>query len=169
MKFLEKDLEDIIWDNIKDKESIENLINKGFPIYYPNKIFRQFKIGAYGIADVITFERPRWNIKKEHAIPATITVYELKKDLVSTNTFLQALRYIKGIRNYLEKREFKYPVTYKIICIGSDVNMDDDIIYLVDFLLNSNTLIFEIYTYDYSINGIGFNKEGEYKLKYEGF
>lgn len=82
MKFLEKDLEDIIFN--ADNESLQS---RGLEIRGFKK--RQLNIGNYGIADIVTFERSNYideeyaeyvgGENKTHSRPI-ITVYELKKN-----------------------------------------------------------------------------------------
>ena len=53
MNFLEKDLEEIIYNTDK-----EMLTERGLP-YHPFETFkRQLKIGNYGIADLVSFKKP---------------------------------------------------------------------------------------------------------------
>ena len=87
MKFLEKDLEDIIWesDNIK-------LRKRGLSINGIKK--RQLKIGNYGIADLVTCYKSINDFNNG----LIVTVYELKKEKAGISAFLQALRYCKGIK-----------------------------------------------------------------------
>jgi hypothetical protein len=55
MKFLEKDLEEIIFNSCKIK-----LCNRGLTL--PEKIKRQVRIGNYGVADLIGFEKESLNL-----------------------------------------------------------------------------------------------------------
>lgn len=154
MKFLEKDLEQIIFET-----SERDLDERG--IYVPGKRLRQLNIGNYGVADMVTFQRHHYN--KE----LVITVYELKKDTVGIDAFLQAMRYCKGISHYLEHRDFKlfgYRVTYNIVLIGSGLEMGSSFIYLQDFYKN-----LEVFTYKYDFDGISFNQEENYHLIKSGF
>ena len=48
MNFLEKDLEEIIFNQLQDKTRSE-LINRGLVHSRPTKVFRQKRIGKYGI------------------------------------------------------------------------------------------------------------------------
>ena len=51
MKFLEKDLEDIIFEAPR-----EELAKRG--LHIEGKMYRQLRIGNYGIADLVTIQRP---------------------------------------------------------------------------------------------------------------
>src|SRR5689334_20163596 len=103
MRFLEKNLEDIIYE-----ADLDSLHSRGLTIH--GKRLRQVKIGNYGIADLITIERDVFNYA--YAVQDTIkpfitvTVFELKKEIVNIHTFLQAVKYLKGIKRYLAHRGF---------------------------------------------------------------
>lgn len=173
MEFLEKDLEEIIFNADKDK-----LAERG--LYISGKLFRQFKIGNYGIADLLTYQRPF--IDRDIPIDApltrgTISVIELKKDTISVSSFLQALRYAKGVRSFLKKRGKAELYDIKIILIGKRLDLESSFVYLTDFLTYKSdyesgydsSLVLELYTYSYGIDGIGFNEHANYSLKNEGF
>lgn len=164
MKFLEKDLEQIIYES-----GIDAVNKKGLPI--AGKMLRQLKIGNYGIADLITFERPFieqvtnvYKIRQQ----GIITVYELKKDRVSIGAFLQAVRYAKGIRSYLEKRNKLHLYDIKIVLIGKEIDVDGAFCYLPE-ILNMETNFIEFYTYTFDIDGISFTEKMGYSLINEGF
>lgn len=173
MEFLEKDLEEIIFNADKKK-----LAEKGLNI--SGKLFRQFKIGNYGIADLLCYQRPFID-RDLPSIPllvkGTINIIELKKDSISVSSFLQALRYAKGVKSFLEKRECEHLYDIKIILIGKRLDLESSFIYLTDFLSRrsgyvseySNNLILELYTYSYGIDGMEFIEHSNYSLKNEGF
>lgn len=167
MKFLEKDLEQIIWD--ADKEVLSE---RG--LHLDGKLKRQLKIGNYGIADLIHFKRPisyydkktmrRYNIEN-----GLIEVIELKNEKISVSAFMQAVKYLKGIKNYLEKRNFNdCQYCYKITLIGRDLDMDSSLCYLPDVICNEEISV-NIITYDYNVNGIEFKNRFGYELVNEGF
>jgi hypothetical protein len=83
MKFLEKDLEQIIWDADKEILSERGLNLDG-------KLKRQLKIGNYGIADLIHFKRPvsyydKQENKRFNVENGLIEIIELKNE----NDFLE--------------------------------------------------------------------------------
>lgn len=169
MDFLEKDLESIIWESDNEK-----LLDRGLSGVYGNKLFRQIKIGNYGIADLISVGRS--NIFEHENSHLIITVFELKKDKIGISAFLQAIRYCKGIKQYLEKRgifNFKLNITL----IGKETDNQGDFIYLTDLFENSNSnmLCFgfidsiKFYNYKYGIDGLFFEEQSGYKLIDEGF
>lgn len=164
MRFLEQDLEEIIFktDNIKLNE-------RGLDI--SGTKIRQLRIGNYGTADIITYEK----IKTPFDNYLDITIWELKKDIINTETLLQAIRYCKGVKRYLETYRCFHNFNLKIKLVGKTIDKNSDFIYLTDFFntddLNSDKGIKEVsfYTYEYDFDGISFNQESEYKLTDEGF
>lgn len=164
MKFLEKDLEQIIFETENDLLNERGLDISGFKK-------RQIKIGNYGIADLVTIQKTYDYYNK--VIPElNITIFELKKNEISINTFLQAIRYLKGIKSFLNKRKSYYNVNYKIVLIGDSIDKNSDFIFLTD-LIDSNrygtSFSLEFYTYDFDFNGITFNSQSGYQLTNEGF
>jgi RecB family endonuclease NucS len=149
MKFLENDLEEIIY------QTDNHLLNdRGLNIR--GKKYRQLRIGNYGIADVVTAERDGEIL--------TITVYELKKDKAGISAFLQAIRYAKGIKTYLKKRKFSGYVFIKVVLIAKKIDTTSDYIFVESFMdCLSN------YSFSYSIDGIYFEKESRYDLTKNGF
>lgn len=168
MEFLEKDLESIIWES-----DIEMLEERGLTI--EGKMFRQLRIGNYGIADLVTVNR-RYKYENYVDGKLTITVYELKKGKVGISAFLQALRYCKGIAQYLDKRKF-YDYTLAITLIGKSVDLDGSLIFISDLVggysdkgdLNGYIDDISFYSYDYKIDGLNFELHKGYKLTNEGF
>jgi hypothetical protein len=73
MDFLEKDLEEIIFN-----ANLSELEERGLRMELQRK--RQFRIGNYGIADIVGFERPYYHTHFKNHRKGSITVYELKKD-----------------------------------------------------------------------------------------
>lgn len=168
MNFLEKDLETIIWesDNIK-------LQQRNFPVF--GKKYRQLKIGNYGILDLLTVEKKYYPDFGECAYKPylNITVYELKKEKVGVSTFLQALRYLKGIKTYLESK-YDFEVKYHIVLCAKEVDIHSSFIFLTDFIEKRdipNNLLNSIstYSFDYGIDGINFKEHCGYNLSVTGF
>lgn len=169
MTFLEKDLENIIWetDNMK-------LRSKNFKIY--GKKFRQLKIGNYGILDLMTVEK-RYNFcyDTETERPyLDITIYELKKEKVGISAFLQALRYVKGVKTYITERTTNIDMKFHIILCAKEVDLNSSFIYLTDFIEESenpndmlNSLL--VYSFEYTVDGIWFKNHKGYNLVDKGF
>lgn len=162
MKFLEKDLEDIIWESDK-----EELAERGFIIY--GKLFRQLKIGNYGIADLVSINRGVEGLKNA----LNINVIELKKDSIGISAFLQAVNYVKGIDSYLKFRKFSHPYFFNITLIGSEIDTSGSFCFIQDlfssYLNEGGINEINFLTYDYKVSGIYFNDETGYDLTNKGF
>lgn len=153
MDFLEKDLEQIIYE----ADTIE-LNKRGLSI--KGKLFRQKKIGNYGIADLISVKRSGRDLE--------ITVFELKKEKIGIYAFLQAIEYAKGIENYLNTRGINCYM--KITLIGKNIDRESTFIYLESLLFNKEGDWFlELYTYHYGLDGLTFKAQSGYSLSKEGF
>jgi hypothetical protein len=166
MKFLEKDLEQIIWD--ADKEILSK---KG--LHLDGKLKRQLRIGNYGIADLIHFKRPEYLLidnKRRCVENGLIEIIELKNEKISISAFMQAINYMQGIKSYIRKRNvfFDFDYTYRITLIGRHLDKNSSICYLPDLICSSEFQV-EIYTYNYDFNGIQFTNENNYTLAKEGF
>lgn len=163
-EFFEKTLEDIIFNTDNELLCEHGLIISG-------KKLRQVKIGNYGIADLITY-----NIEKDYIYDnyLNIALYELKRTEINNNSLMQAIGYVKGIIEYLAKRQFEnYKLEIKLI--GEIINLNDNFIYLpslftdkIEYPLQSICNI-EYYTYDYDFNGITFKDCNDYDLINKGF
>lgn len=164
MKFLEKDLEQIIFETRN-----EILMEKG--LYISGKKIRQLKIGNYGISDIVTITRPNF-IQSEDAENKgcfddvlLIEIYELKQDKISVSAFLQACGYYKGIIEYLRcKRKLNFGYRININLVGKSIDTFSEFIYLSDIFDN---VLF--YTYDYRHDGISFQQHFGYTLNQSGF
>lgn len=165
MKFLEKDLEEIIWNADKELLSERGLTLSG-------TLKRQLRIGNYGIADLVNFAKPDYGFKNNERIlygHGYVQVIELKNESISISAFLQAIRYLKGIQSYLKKRDFDTrDFKFIITLIGRKIDTNSDMIFLPD-IIASEKISVEIYTYSYDLDGITFNEECFYKLQNEGF
>ena len=170
-KFFEKNLEEIIFTTDREKLSERGLVING-------KLLRQQRIGNYGIADLIEIERPVIHSYLGR-IKGTITVYELKREKASVSAFFQAINYIRGIQRYIEKYHFGYAsyFNYKIVLIGESVDPSSSLVFLPEILCDyvedeiddQNRFYFELYTYNYNVDGIQFKHCNYYKLNNEGF
>ncbi len=167
-KFLEKNLEDIIFEADKDE-----LSDRGLDIY--GKIYRQFDLGKYGIADLVEFYKYIEEEKTcDESTDYLVTVYELKRGEIDFSTFAQALRYVNGL---IIKNKNEYPkikCQYKIVLIGSKLTNKDEFKSFPELISPTFTMRedpdkvigIELYEYSYGINGINF-KKNDYYLKEE--
>lgn len=154
-KFLEKDLEDYIF-SFSDKQ----LFEKG--LMFNGKLKRQFKIPNYGIADLIAFEK-NYDDRFDRVKPYyTITVIELKKDVIGISAYLQAIKYCNGIKEFLWNRNF-YMFDFEIILVGSKLDRSGSFKYISS--LSGPWMSFgfgavknvAFYEYEFSKDGIIFN------------
>jgi len=152
MQFLEKDLEEIIYT-----ATPEELEKAGIEIHH-TILKRQVRIGNYGIADLIGFNKDL----------RCIYIYELKKEKISVSSFMQILNYYKGVDRWLSltNRFGKYRI--ELIIIGKELEKAGSLSYVPDLLYNSGMDI-SFYTYSFKINGLEFQAEYGYKLTEEGF
>lgn len=167
MDFLEKDLENIVFN-----ASDEQLNKRGLQV--KGKRFRQLRIGNYGIADMVTAElRSTYHGDKYYKI----TIYELKKDKIEIGAYLQALNYAVGLISYLEKRT-SISILVNIVLIGKTVNKVSNAVYLPRLFTNTSFDIetytgigsVDIYEYTYELDGLKFNSlNRDYALVNEGF
>lgn len=147
MEFLEKDLEQIIFETDN-----ATLVERGFLIN--GKKIRQLRIGNYGIADIVTFWRTSDIIYFE--------VFELKKDEISIRTLLQAYNYVKGIDHYLKLRGFK--TKFYITLVGRKIDTSTSFCFLPDLIDNLSCFI-----YNFDINGLKFTNCSDFNLINTGF
>jgi hypothetical protein len=151
MNFLEKNLEDIIFETDNEKLNERGLNISG-------KKLRQLRIGNYGIADLVT-------IKKMYEGPLSICnpiiyieVYELKQAEINVKTLKQACRYIEGIKEYFRLRNIfkKTELIFHVNLIGNKIYTNDDFVYLLN-----NCDFATAYTYEYAFDGINFIEDGK--------
>ena len=149
MDFFESDLEDIIFKCLQSQSGCDRLKELGLDVdKKPTLVFRQPRIGDYGIADIVTVDKWYYN-----NIPNIyVTVYELKRNDVDEKTLIQAHRYAVGIRHYLKIRGYD-DVLIKTILIGRNVN-NSDWVYMMD-----EGGLSDVFTYDYTIDGMKFTHE----------
>ena len=159
MKFLEKDLEDIICEALKDPKSKSLLVKRGLRfLAYPLRHKRQLRIGHYGISDVIVLHRHPHDKYYIH-----VNVIELKKDVVDSVAVAQCAKYISGVSRYLDQRGIKYTVSGTVI--GSHIDRGSNFVHLM-----ANVSQISVFTYSYGLEGIEFKEEEfDYHLIDEGF
>ena len=172
MKFLEKDLEQIIFESGRD-----SLEKRGLSIN--GKLFRQLKIGNYGVADLVEFTRPSYDgPKKEFFVPGVISVYELNEENIGIASFLQALHYVKGIQTYIESKNKSRQYIFNIVLIGRSIDISGSFCFITDMLSINNKYYDGLHmengsitfmTYDYNLNGLMFEPRGGYHLSNDGF
>jgi len=174
MKFLEQDLEEIIYTSGRDVLDERGLTING-------KLLRQVRIGNYGIADLIEFKRPCYDGPgREYFIPGRITIYELKKDQVGIAAFLQAISYTKGIMEYLRLKKKHRQYIIDIVLIGKTVDDKGSFCFIENTVCLTNDYYDKItneiepgtisfYKYKYDIDGLSFDNMSDYDLTDNGF
>lgn len=147
MDFLEKDLEDIIFEASQTEEGKEKLLERGLPIN--GGMLRQVELGNYGRADLLSISTHR--CKSGRLL--NVEVIELKKDFVDVNTLIQACRYTTAVQRYIQtKFKDKFLSDCKVTLIGKDIQKNDEF----PFLYNHISDLCSIYKYSYGIDGIRF-------------
>jgi len=136
--FLEKDLEDIIIDNIP------NIYERGFPKLYAN-VIRQFHTISNRRIDIFAFEIVN-NILYAQII-------ELKKDSCGVDAMRQVIEYYDDILIGVYKSYDDFFID--IILVGKEIDYD-----LCRF--NYLTPHLSLYQYKYDYDGIKFIKDGVY-------
>lgn len=172
MKFLEKNLEQIIFES--DKMA---LAKRGLGIY--GKLLRQLKIGNYGISDLVEIRKPWYSEEDKKHYKGEIIVYELKQESISFSTLSQAIGYLKGIRTFLERKGIDNYFNYRIILIGAELDLYSSFCYLPDFFTFYNNYELDIdecsqfgidlCKYNYDFDGIKFEFISDYNLRDKGF
>ena len=88
------------------------------------------------------------------------------------------IRYLKGIRRYLNKRNIEDNYNYKITLVGRSIDLSSSFVYLTDLISSYDLQVrleeesvfkLSIYTYSYDIDGLNFDEVSDYKLTHEGF
>lgn len=162
MNFLEKDLEEIIFNT-----SREVLKEKGLPIF--GKMKRQLNLGRYGIADLVCVENDYNSNPWEKTLK--FTIYELKKDKIGISSFLQILGYAKAIKVYLEDYRKIDDFKISLVLIGKEVDTTGSFCYIPELFHqdgseNSLGQIVDVtfFTYSFDINGFSFKEQSGYKI-----
>jgi hypothetical protein len=155
MNILESEIEDLISENLKTIEGKNLLYRRGLhfvDIY--DKFYRQVKLGNYGRLDLA-------GVRYDYIDRSyNVSVIEIKKDEINTQTMLQAIRYCKGIESMFSK--YQVEINFQIFLIGKSV-CKNDFCYIPDFIHNVN-----LYTYKIDLqNGLSFNAQHGYKLTSE--
>lgn len=156
MRFLEKNLEDIIHENpYACKKAGLDIISYLFP---DAGRFRQLNLSPYGIADLVNIRY----CNTENTF--FIQVIELKKEKIDLAAYAQAKRYQTALKSVVEKANDRCFIDTKIeftsILIGRTLDYANDFV----FVINSDPTC-QVYTYSYGVNGISFEKIGKGWIK----
>lgn len=167
--FLEKNLEDIIFES-----DANTLYKRGLNI--SGKLYRQFNLGKYGIADLVLYEKKEYEDNSDLLPRADylVTVFELKKKLIDINAFMQAIRYVSGLIFYNNEHYKNKTFQYKIVLIGSEMDIKPEFLYLPELIISDfddegfgiNKIIDINYLkYSYDIDGIKFEPQEFFLLR----
>lgn len=158
MNILEKEIEDLIYENLINDQSYL-LTERGLPFDEMETFGRQINLGKYGILDLVGLNFNRDNRNNE----VDVFVIEIKKGEINMNTYLQSIRYCKGLSLLFEK-SCMIPIFHQIL-IGTSINTSDDFIFLPD--INDRVRLF---TMKISLDkGIVFANEKGYKYSQYDF
>lgn len=162
MDFTEKNIEDLIYENLK-KGKLDVLAKRGIEKIKNYSFFsRQVDLGEYGRLDLVGINYLHQPFLSGQYKSLQIAVFEIKKGQINKDTLFQAIRYCKGIEQYLLLYELK--ATFEIFLIGMSV-ASDDFCYATDFIDNLN-----IYTVKLDLEqGIKFKEERGYRLNESKF
>lgn len=118
----EKELEDFIFKAMQEK-NYDPIVDQQI-----DWSGRQIRIGAYGVADIVTVSY----CPDPYEPSISITVYEIKKDQINTRAFGQVSRYMKGVKHYFE---ISYPdqiINVYGVLVGTCLADDDSSKFLID-------------------------------------
>lgn len=147
LKIDEKNLEDIIYENLLTTDGTQLLSERGLDLnrWEYSKILRQVNLADYGIADIVVI-----SLKPQHA---HITIIELKVTEFNVANIIQVGRYnsaISAIMSKLSTRRLYFEIESIIIC--SSFNSDNEYVWL-DRVINCS-----VYKTNYNIDGLFFQK-----------
>lgn len=158
MSFLEKNLEDIIYENAQTEEGRKMLKERGLDIR--GKLYRQVEIGGFGRIDLLEICFVRC---KDGLLRPLFIIYELKRNALNKDTLIQACRYLCGVKshiaNYCITSEKRGEPTIACIIIGEGVDESNGF----PFLFKSIRDVYAM-TFSYEIDGIRFR---DYDFEYE--
>lgn len=151
MTFLEKNLEDILFDEYDACYERGFMALKAKQKSDINIWMRQPVFPDFGRADLIAVEQ------QAYAIAPLFTVIECKKDAIDIHAYIQAKRYVTALKSYQYcSAGLRNSISsqYKTVLVGSHVNFMSGF-----FDLFANDADCEIYTYNYKATGIHFTKQ----------
>lgn len=153
MNFLEKNLEDIIWDNT------QACFDRGLKLNHyelcegENLLrLRQPALHPYGIADLVNIYFSPFN----HDL--CVQVIECKKGAINLETYTQAKRYETAFRHFLASTieivaQNGGAVTFETVLVGATFDAANEFAYLYN-----SDLTCTAYTFTYDVDGIGFHQ-----------
>ena len=159
MNILEKELEDLIYGCIQE-DKVSLLRERGLRVVGKYEVFkRQADLGGYGRLDFVGFNFHASNQSFGCRKSLKVGVFEIKKGEINIDTYLQAIRYCKGIEHYIDEKYDWIDPDFEVCLIGTSISKDD-FSYLPDYIDNLH-----IYTTKIDLEkGITFKLERGYRL-----
>ena len=147
MRFLENDLETILFKASKTKKGRSYVANRGGPLIH-RPLHQQVKIGQYGRCDLLDVHYDPWYIHTN--------VFELKKTAIKNDAVVQLFRYIKGMQSFIKNTPRFNNLNHWVegILIGRTIDVDSEFVKMMHY---SEPLI-SLYTYQYDMDGIRFKQ-----------
>ena len=149
MKFLEKDLETIIFE-------ADNSVLQSRGLDINGKKIRQLYLGNYGRCDLIAYFRQNGALH--------VTIYELKQEKIDISAVHQIIKYRHGVISFLKQRNRYFNAEVNAVLIGNDIDKKSTF----PLLLNQVGWL-SAYTYNYEIDGLKFELVPYLSLVDEGF
>lgn len=162
MTFLERELEDIIYENSSFEENRQYLQSRNFPIMDHGVMLRQVDLSEYGIADLIDVFIG-WK-RKGYERFIKIDIYELKKEEVNWDTFHQAVKYMRGVKLFLREYFPNHRLFLHTYLIGKTIDVKSNFCFTPSVFDNIS-----VYTYKYAIDGLSFKEEEGYVVNSNKF
>jgi hypothetical protein len=158
MKFLEQDLEEIIYNATNEK-----LYDRG--LYINGIKLRQTQLKS-GRADIIAYSRyNRINTGFDDSY-IHFDILELKKDKIGISAFLQGVRYADNLKVYLDDKKPNLKYNISITLIGKEIDESGSFCYLSNLLQYdelskpiNNLIGLRFYTYKFNLDGINFEQK----------
>lgn len=148
MDFLEKDLGDIIWQNLKHKSGTTMLNKRGLRVFHPPAAinYRELNLFEYGFADIVQ------SVHSDRIGEAQINLFELKRGKAGAAEICQLLRYKTGLKRLISliNPELNCYIESTLVCRSFETNKDD--VYLLNELQGNVSVV----QYEYKIDGLFF-------------
>lgn len=156
MKFLEEDLEQMIWEASGTPEGRDKLYERG--LHIKSLLYRQVSLGSYGYTDLL-------GVSGKMGGGVILQVIELKKGELNCDHLMQLCRYITGLNRHISKHlQLPYEISIEAGLIGKSVKSSSDFVFLID-----RTDV-GIYTYEFDLeDGLIFNQPCGWKRNDETF
>lgn len=161
MKFLERDLEDILY-NYTAACNQSGFITPPYDFVGAGKMFRQVNLGGYGVADLVEVVIVRDDAGRRHLF---INIIECKQNQIDIFAYMQVKRYKAAFLELLADINLSNTsVHVHTVLVGKSIEEDSDFV----FLLNDDRFC-TVFRYAYSHDGIKFTLEPNIWFRPEGY